>query len=91
MFRRLVFEETAALCTIAAFITALSIYLTIGWRALRMNRPTIERFANLPFTTATPASVALRVSAGTKFAPPAGPASHEAGYTAAAHEADPAA
>ena len=37
MFRRLVFEETAALYTIVAFITAASIYVTFAWRALRIN------------------------------------------------------
>ena len=54
MFRRLVFENAAALFTFAAFLTALSIYLTITWRALRMKRPQVERFENLPFATATP-------------------------------------
>lgn len=54
MFKRLVFENSAAIFTIAAFITAVSIYVTISWRALRMKRPQIERFENLPFETATP-------------------------------------
>jgi hypothetical protein len=56
MFQRLIFEESAALFTIAALITAVSIYVTIGWRALHMKRPQIERFAHLPFTTETPAA-----------------------------------
>jgi hypothetical protein len=56
MFRRLVFEHSAALFTLAAFITAVSIYVTISWRALRMKRPQLERFENLPFDTATPAA-----------------------------------
>lgn len=56
MFRRLVFENYAAIFTLAAFITALSIYLMISWRALRMKRPQIERFENLPFETETPAA-----------------------------------
>ena len=56
MFRRLVFEDSAALFTLVAFITALSIYLTIGWRALRMKRPQVRRFENLPFEIETPAS-----------------------------------
>jgi hypothetical protein len=54
MFRRLVFENTAALFTIAAFITAASIYVTIAWRALRMKRSQVERFENLPFEVETP-------------------------------------
>jgi hypothetical protein len=56
MFRRLIFEESAALFTIAALITAVSIYVAISWRALRMKRPQLERFENLPFETATPAA-----------------------------------
>ena len=54
MFRRLILEDTAALYTIAAFITAASIYVAFLWRALRMKRPQLERFENLPFETATP-------------------------------------
>jgi hypothetical protein len=56
MFRRLVFEDSAALFTIAAFITAFSIFVTITWRALRMRRSDVERFENLPFMTATPSA-----------------------------------
>ena len=58
MFRRLVFENSAALFTIVAFITAASIYLTFAWRALRMKRPQVARFENLPFETATPEALA---------------------------------
>ncbi|MEO6243858.1 MAG: hypothetical protein ABIQ12_00365 [Opitutaceae bacterium] len=54
MFRRLILEDSAVFYTLAAFATALSIYLTITWRALRMQRTTINRFENLPFATATP-------------------------------------
>jgi hypothetical protein len=56
MFRRLVFENSAALFTIVAFITAASIYVTFAWRALRMKRSQVERFENLPFDTATPSA-----------------------------------
>ena len=56
MFRRLVFENSAALFTISAFITAVSIYVAVAWHALRMKRPQLERFENLPFETETPAS-----------------------------------
>jgi hypothetical protein len=55
MFRRLVFENTAALFTLSAFITAVSIYVTIAWRALRMKRPQLAHFENLPFEIETPA------------------------------------
>ncbi|MDP3070611.1 MAG: hypothetical protein Q8N18_09995 [Opitutaceae bacterium] len=56
MFRRLLLEDHAAIFTIAAFITAASIYVAFAWRALRMRRPQIERFENLPFATPTPAA-----------------------------------
>lgn len=56
MFRRLILEDSAAIFTITAFVTAVSIYVAIGWRALRMKRPQIERFENLPFATATPSA-----------------------------------
>jgi hypothetical protein len=54
VFKRLILEDSATLFTIAAFITALSIYVAITWRALRMKRPQIERFAQLHFAIATP-------------------------------------
>mgnify|MGYP000092788546 FL=1 len=56
MFRRLAFENTAAIFTLVAFITAVSIYVTITWRAWRMKRPQIEHFENLPFSTPTPSA-----------------------------------
>jgi len=56
MFRRLILEDSAALYTIVAFITALSIYLAFAWRALRMKRAQVEHFENLPFATPTPAA-----------------------------------
>jgi hypothetical protein len=56
MFRRLVFENSAALFTIAAFLTAASIYVMFTWRALRMKRPQVSRIENLPFDIATPSA-----------------------------------
>ena len=56
MFRRLVFENSAGLFTLAAFITAVSIYVSISWRALRMKRPQVERFEHLPFDVETPSA-----------------------------------
>ena len=56
MFRRLILEDSAALFTVVAFITAASIYLTIGWRALRMTRPQLAHLERLPFATATPSA-----------------------------------
>ena len=48
MFRRLILEHWMSLFTLIAFSTAVSIYLTITWRALRMPREQRERFAHLP-------------------------------------------
>lgn len=56
MFRRLVFEDTASLFTLIAFVTAATIYVAFTWRALRMKRPQVTRFENLPFDTATPSA-----------------------------------
>ena len=56
MFRRLVFENSAALFTIVAFITAASIYALFTWRALRMKRSQVSRFENLPFDIPTPSA-----------------------------------
>lgn len=56
MFRRLAFESSATLFTIVAFITAASIFVTFAWRALRMKRPQVAHFENLPFETATPSA-----------------------------------
>ena len=56
MFRRLIFEDSAAVFTLVAFISAVSIFVTISWRALRMKRPQLAHFENLPFATPTPAA-----------------------------------
>jgi len=54
MFRRLILDNSAAIFTFVAFVTAASIYVACTWRALRMKRAQVERFENLPFETATP-------------------------------------
>jgi hypothetical protein len=56
MFERFVHGSSAEFITIVAFIFASSIFVAISWRALRMKRSQIEHFANLPFTTETPAA-----------------------------------
>ncbi|MCE2860925.1 MAG: hypothetical protein RIR76_3425 [Verrucomicrobiota bacterium] len=56
MFRRLAFDNSAALFTFAAFLTAVSIYVAVIWRALRMKRPQVAAFENLPFVTPTPSA-----------------------------------
>ena len=63
MFRRLILEDTAAWFTLVAFITAVSIFVTIAFRALRMQRTQVAKFENLPFDVATP--VARGVSPAT--------------------------
>jgi len=56
MFQRLILEDSAAAYTIAAFSVATSIFVAVAWRALRMRRAQVDRFAQLPFETETPAS-----------------------------------
>jgi hypothetical protein len=56
MFSRLIYDHSAELFTVAAFIVAASIFLTVSWRAIRMRRPQVEQFAQLPFAIATPAA-----------------------------------
>lgn len=53
MFKRLFFEDYAVLCTVSAFIVAATIYAATVWRAWRMPRAQVERFANLPFAAET--------------------------------------
>ncbi len=49
MFRRLILEHWMSIFTLIAFSTALSIYVTCAWRALRMPRAQCKRFADMPF------------------------------------------
>jgi hypothetical protein len=48
MFRRLILDNWMAVFTLTAFATALSIYLCIAWRALRMRPAQREQLARLP-------------------------------------------
>ena len=50
MFKRLILEDSSALFFLTAFVTAATIFVAITWRALRMPRAQVERFAQLPFT-----------------------------------------
>ena len=50
MFKRLILEDSAAIFVLTAFVTAATIFITISWRALRMPRSQVEKFAQLPFT-----------------------------------------
>ena len=51
MFKRLILEDASAIYVLTAFVTAATIFITISWRALRMSRAQVEKFAQLPFTT----------------------------------------
>jgi len=53
MFRRLFFEDWVSLFPLIGLITAGSVYATIFYRALRMKRAQIDRFARLPLETET--------------------------------------
>ena len=53
MFRRLLFENWVNLFPLIALITAGSVYFTIFYRALRMKKVQIARFAGLPFESET--------------------------------------
>lgn len=48
MFRRLILDHWMSIFTLVAFSTALSVYVTCAWRALRMPREQRDRFAHLP-------------------------------------------
>jgi hypothetical protein len=51
MFQRIIFETSSAPFVIAAFVAAATIFVSITWRAIRMPRTQVDRFAHLPFTT----------------------------------------
>ncbi len=53
MFKHLIISNATAVTTVIAFITASSIYCSISWRAIRMNKADVEKFENLPFETDT--------------------------------------
>lgn len=54
MFKRLIFEDYAVICTLIAFFVAATIYLATVWKAIRMPKKQVEHFANLPFDTDAP-------------------------------------
>lgn len=55
MFKRLLLDDSAAIFTVVAFVTAFSIFATVCWRALRMSRPQTDQLARLPFADETSA------------------------------------
>ena len=53
MFRRIIIEDWTVIFTIAAFITALSVYVTVFYRTIRMRPAKSEQLAHLPFEDET--------------------------------------
>lgn len=49
MFRRLLIEDWTAIFTLVAFVTALSVYVTIFYRTVKMRRSKAAELAQLPF------------------------------------------
>lgn len=49
MFRRLLIEDWTAIFTLAAFVTALSVYVTIFYRTVRMRQSKADELAHIPF------------------------------------------
>ena len=48
MFQRIIYADWHAVFPIAAFIVAAVFFTVMSWRALRMRRPEVERFARMP-------------------------------------------
>jgi hypothetical protein len=42
MFKRLMLDDTTAIVTVVAFLTAATIYAAAVWRAFRMKRPQLD-------------------------------------------------
>jgi len=56
MFKRLVFEDYSAICTIIAFAVVALVFLGAIWRALLMSRSQSDQMAALPFEANPPTS-----------------------------------
>lgn len=49
MFQRILFDDWVVVFPLVAFITAVSVYATLTWRALKMRPAQLNHFKNLPF------------------------------------------
>jgi hypothetical protein len=49
MFHRIIFDDWVVIFPLVAFITAVSVYATLTWRALKMRPAQLNHFENLPF------------------------------------------
>jgi hypothetical protein len=54
MFKRFIHEDWVMIFPIVAFIATASTVAYFAWHALRMKRPQVERFENLPFNDENP-------------------------------------
>jgi hypothetical protein len=54
MFNRLIYENSATFFTVAAFVVAAVIFLTISIRTLRLRPAQVRQLEDLPFATLTP-------------------------------------
>lgn len=49
MFRRVLLENWVAIFPLAAFVTALVVYFSISYKALRMRPSQVDQLSRLPF------------------------------------------
>lgn len=49
MFRRVILDNWMAIFPAVAFLTALSVYVCVFYKTLRMRRPQVDHFSKLPF------------------------------------------
>jgi len=73
MFKRLVFEDYAAICTLVAFAVVALVFLGAIWRALLMSRGQSDQMAALPFEANPPHRAADPLAA-----PALSPSPHQA-------------
>lgn len=57
MFQRILYQDWQLLFPVAAFVAAAGFFGVVIWRALRMKRGQLERFARMPLEEDSPASV----------------------------------
>jgi len=56
MFKRILLDHnTTVVFATISFLCSASIFVAFLWRALRMRKPQVNHFENLPFVTENPA------------------------------------
>ncbi len=48
MFDRIIYADWHVVFPVVAFLAAAGLFAAMSWRALRMKRPDVDRFARLP-------------------------------------------